>query len=113
MKLIKSILVSGLAIFTLSFTSCKDWLDVNVDPENPTLDAAEYQLELAHCQFYTNSATQFAAWRTGMAMGDWTRYANGGNYWHVSYWNLVEGQVTTPYQWFFVGSSSLLTASCL
>ena len=108
MKLIKSILVSGLAILTLSFTSCKDWLDVNVDPENPTLDAAEYQLELAHCQFYTNSATQFAAWRTGMAMGDWTRYANGGNYWHVSYWNLVEGQVTTPYQWFFVGAGATL-----
>ncbi len=109
MKLIKSILVSGLAIFTLSFTSCKDWLDVNVDPENPTLDAAEYQLELAHCQFYTNSATQFAAWRTGMAMGDWTRSTtNGGNYWHVSYWNLVEGQVTTPYQWFFVGAGATL-----
>lgn len=109
MKLIKSILVSGLAIFTLSFTSCKDWLDVNVDPENPTLDAAEYQLELAHCQFYTNSATQFAAWRTGMAMGDWTRSTtNGGNYWHVSYWNLVEAQVTTPYQWFFVGAGATL-----
>lgn len=108
MKLIKSILVSGLAILTLSFTSCKDWLDVNVDPENPTLDAAEYQLELAHCQFYTNSATQFAAWRVGMALGDWTRYNGGGNYWHVSYWNLVDGQVTTPYQWFFVGAGATL-----
>ena len=108
MKLIKSILVSGLAILTLSFTSCKDWLDVNVDPENPTLDAAEYQLELAHCQFYTNSATQFAAWRVGMALGDWTRYYNGGNYWHVSYWNQVDNQVTTPYQWFFVGAGATL-----
>ena len=109
MKLIKSILVSGLAILTLSFTSCKDWLDVNVDPENPTLDAAEYQLELAHCQFYTNSATQFAAWRVGMALGDWTRSTtNGGNYWHVSYWNMVDGQVTTPYQWFFVGAGATL-----
>jgi hypothetical protein len=108
MKLFKSILLGGLVIAAFSVTSCNKWLDVNIDPENPTLDAAEYQLELAHCQFYTNSATQFAAWRTGMAMGDWTRYNGGGNYWHVSYWNPVEGQVTTPYQWFFVGAGPTL-----
>ena len=108
MKLFKSILLGGLVIAAFSVTSCNKWLDVNIDPENPTLDAAEYQLELAHCQFYTNSATQFAAWRTGMAMGDWTRYNSGGNYWHVSYWNPVEAQVTTPYQWFFVGAGPTL-----
>ena len=108
MKLFKSILVSGLVIAAFSAVSCNKWLDVNTDPENPTLDAAEYQLELAHCEFYTNSATQFAAWRTGMAMGDWTRYNGGGNYWHVSYWNPVDGQVTTPYQWFFVGAGPTL-----
>ena len=108
MKLFKSILLSGLVIAAFTVTSCDKWLDVNTDPENPTLDAADYQLELAHCQFYTNSATQFAAWRTGMAMGDWTRYNGGGNYWHVSYWNPVDGQVTTPYQWFFVGAGPTL-----
>ena len=108
MKLFKSILLGGLVIAAFSVTSCNKWLDVNIDPENPTLEAAEYQLELAHCQFYTNSATQFAAWRTGMAMGDWTRYNGGGNYWHVSYWYPVEGQVTTPYQWFFVGAGPTL-----
>ena len=108
MKLFKSILLGGLVIAAFSVTSCNKWLDVNIDPENPTLDAAEYQLELAHCQFYTNSATQFAAWRSGMAMGDWTRYNGGGNYWHVSYWYPVEGQVTTPYQWFFVGAGPTL-----
>ncbi len=108
MKLFKSILVSGLVIAALSAVSCSKWLDVNTDPENPTLDAAEYQLELAHCEFYTNSATQFAAWRTGMAMGDWTRYNGGGNYWNVSYWYPVDGQVTTPYQWFFVGAGPTL-----
>ena len=108
MKLFKSILLSGLVIAAFTVTSCDKWLDVNTDPENPTLDAADYQLELAHCEFYTNSATQFAAWRTGMAMGDWTRYNGGGNYWHVSYWNPVDGQVTTPYQWFFVGAGPTL-----
>jgi len=108
MKLFKSILVSGLVIAAFSAVSCSKWLDVNTDPENPTLESAEYQIELAHCEFYTNSATQFAAWRTGMAMGDWTRYNGGGNYWHVSYWYPVDGQVTTPYQWFFVGAGPTL-----
>ena len=108
MKLFKSIMLCGLVIAAFTFSSCNEWLDVNTDPENPTLEAAQYQLELAHCEFYTNSATQFAAWRTGMAMGDWTRYNGGGNYWHVSYWYPVDGQVTTPYQWFFVGAGPTL-----
>ena len=63
MKIFKSIILCGLVMTALMATSCNEWLDVNTDPENPTLDAAEYQLELAHCEFYTNSATQFAAWR--------------------------------------------------
>ena len=63
-----------------------------------------YPEELKMVQFYTNSGLQFGAWRTSMAMGDWTRYFNGGNYWHASYWNPVIGQTTTPYQWWFVGA---------
>ena len=63
-----------------------------------------YPEELKMVQFYTNSALQFGAWRASMAMGDWTRYNGGGNYWHVSYWYPVMNQVTTPYQWWFVGA---------
>lgn len=70
----------------LSLVSCAEWLDVNTDPENPTLESAEYQLELAHCEFYTNSAQQFAAWRSSMAMGDWTGAINRGTYSGMSYW---------------------------
>ena len=92
----------------MSLTSCNDYLDINTDPNTPSAESTPYELRLAHIEFYTNSATQFAAWRTGMAMGDWTRYYNGGNYWHVSYWYPVDGQVTTPYQWFFVGAGPTL-----
>ena len=63
-----------------------------------------YDQRLAHIEFYTNSGLQFGAWRTTMAMGDWTRNNGGGNYWHVSYWYPVEAQVTTVYQWWFVGA---------
>ena len=63
-----------------------------------------YPEELKMVQFYTNSALQFGAWRSSMAMGDWTRYYGGGNYWHVSYWYPVMGQVTSSYQWWFLGA---------
>ncbi len=64
-----------------------------------------YPEELKMVQFYTNSALQFGAWRASMAMGDWTRSTSmGGNYWNVSYWYPVMGQLTTPYQWWFLGA---------
>ena len=71
------------------FSGCSDWLDVNVDPENPTAGNATYDSRLAHIEFYTNSATQFAAWRSSMSMGDWTRYYDGGTYWNMSYWPIL------------------------
>lgn len=104
MKSLKSIILCGLGVIALSLTSCNDWLDVNVNPDSPSSIAVNYDQRLAHIEFYTNSGLQFGAWRTTMAMGDWTRYYNGGNYWHVSYWYPVDGQVTTVYQWWFVGA---------
>lgn len=105
MKLFKSmILCSAGALMTL-FSGCSDWLDVNVDPENPTAENATYDSRLAHIEFYTNSATQFAAWRSSMSMGDWTRYYDGGSYWKMSYWSPQTAAVTTPYQWWFCGAA--------
>ena len=104
MKSLKSIILCGLGVLALSLTSCNDWLDVNVDPDSPSAESTTYDQRLAHIEFYTNSGLQFGAWRTTMAMGDWTRNNGGGNYWNVSYWYPVDGQVTTVYQWWFVGA---------
>lgn len=95
--------VAGMSMLT--FTSCSDWLDINTDPDNPTDISAPYQQRLAHIQFYTNDANQFAAWRSSMAMGDWTRNTGGGTYANMSDWLPADGIVTTPYQWFFVGAN--------
>ena len=103
MKYVKSILMAFVCVLALA--SCNEWLDVNVDPENPSSESALFQNRLAHIEFYTNSATQFAAWRSSMSMGDWTRYNGGGNYWYMSYWCPVAGAVTTAYQWWFVGAA--------
>ena len=105
MKLIKSIILCGICMMALALTSCDSWLDVNTDPENPSSASATYENRLAHIEFYTNSGTQFAAWRSTMSMGDWTRNYNGSTYWHMSYWNPQQGAVTTAYQWWFVGAA--------
>ena len=56
MKLIKTIFLTGALTAALSLVSCAEWLDVNTDPENPTLESAEYQLELAHCELHQQRA---------------------------------------------------------
>ncbi|WP_289225977.1 hypothetical protein [uncultured Bacteroides sp.] len=86
MKDIRTFLLGGVSLLTLAFTSCSDWLDCNVDPENPSSESATFQTRLPHIEFYTNSANQFGAWRSSMSMGDWTRYYNGGTYWNMSCW---------------------------
>ena len=105
MKLLKSIILCGICMMALALTSCDSWLDVNTDPENPSSASATYENRLAHIEFYTNSGSQFAAWRSTMSMGDWTRNYNGSTYWHMSYWNPQQGAVTTAYQWWFVGAA--------
>lgn len=104
MKFSKSIILCGVGLAALSLTSCNDWLDINTDPVNPTDASAEYQQRLAHIQFYTNDAQQFAAWRSSMACGDWTRHFGGGTYFNMSIWNPTGAVSTTPYQWWFVGA---------
>lgn len=104
MKNIKSILAGALCLVALS--SCSEWLDVNTDPENPSSESATYQTRLAHIEFYTNSATQFAAWRSNFVIGDWTRYSGGGTYYNSSIWLPQSGVSTTPYQWWFVGAAN-------
>lgn len=105
MKFFKSIILCGVCLLGLSLTSCSNWLNINVDPENPSAESATYENRLAHIEFYTNSAQSFANWRSSMSMGDWTRYYNGSTYWHMSYWNPQQGAVTTAYQWWFVGAA--------
>ncbi|AVM56719.1 SusD/RagB family nutrient-binding outer membrane lipoprotein [Bacteroides heparinolyticus] len=109
MKSIKTLLCS-VSLLTFSLSSCSDWLNVNIDPEHPSSESTNYQTRLAHIEFYTNSANQFAAWRSSMSMGDWTRNFNGGTYWQMSCWNPIwatkYGPSTTPYQWWFVGAGS-------
>ena len=102
MKFIKSILICIAVIAGLS--SCSKWLDVNIDPENPTDESAEYQLLLPHIEFYMGASYQMSGKISTFITGDWMR-ASGQQY-QASIWNPTANnwQVLHPYQWFFVGA---------
>jgi len=105
MKFIKSLILCGLGVAALSLTSCNDYLDVNTDPNTPSSESTPYELRLAHIEFYTNHAQQFANWRNTFICGDWTRAtSNGGTYYNMSIWYPTASITTTPYQWWFVGA---------
>lgn len=109
MKITK-LLYGALALSSITFASCSDWLDINTDPDNPTDQSATYSARLAHCQFYMNDAQVFAGFRNSGTVGDIQSY-NGRSYvTNMGYW-LYSGAAsatTTPYQWFFVGCGSNL-----
>ena len=48
MKLFKSMILCSVGALMTLFSGCSDWLDVNVDPENPTAGNATYDSRLAH-----------------------------------------------------------------
>ncbi len=105
MKLFKSLILCGLGLAAMSLTSCNDYLDINTDPNTPSAESTPYELRLAHIEFYTNSAQQFANWRNTFICGDWTRStSNGGTYYNMSIWYPTASITTTPYQWWFVGA---------
>jgi hypothetical protein len=106
MKVIKSMIIGLMGL--VSFTSCEEWLDVNVNPNTPTDLSATIVNRLPHIEFYTNDAYQFASMRTFMAMGDMTMNSRTSTYGYASQWQPLVAQSTTPYQWFFVGAGSNL-----
>lgn len=89
----------------LSLTSCNDWLDVNVDPNNPTSDIADYSKRLAHIEFYTNHAYQIGSQATSYLVGDFTQNSRTNNQGKYAQWEMTEWRCTTCYQWWFVGAA--------
>ena len=106
MKFSKYITAAGaVAVLGLGLTSCNDWLDVNEDPNTPTNEAASYDKRLAHIQFYTNSAYQFATQPATFQCGIGTTNGRTGNAGKFCQWEMTEWRSTTCYQWWFVGAA--------
>jgi len=89
-------------------TSCKKWLDVNVDQDNPNNKSVLLENRLPwiqHFYMYSAGVTNF---RTASQAGVY--YSNNANTNSITTtWKPAAGLTTTPYQTFFVTVSSNLT----
>jgi hypothetical protein len=93
--------------FVLGLTSCKKWLDVNTDPDNPNNQSALIQNRvpwIEHFYQYTAGVTNY---RTSCIAGVY--YTNNGNPNTFSTtWACTNANSTTSYQTWFVEVSSNL-----
>ena len=85
MKLYNKILVGVAA--TLAMTSCSDFLDVNKDPNNPTIDEAPYEQLIPWSQFYMNHIYFIAGQNASFYTGNYIRNA-AKNEGYASRWML-------------------------
>lgn len=106
MKIMKSSkYILAISLLALGATSCKKFLDVNTDPDNPNNKNVLVQNRLPwieHFYQYTSGVTNY---RTACQAGVY--YSNSGNPNTFSTtWQCSSGNSTTPYQTWFVEVSS-------
>ncbi len=104
----KRILYITLSIsMLLTTSSCsKDWLDVNVDPNNPTSTLASIHGRLAWIQHHFLYAQQVAGTRSSFITQQLTATSTATRDGMAAGWNPGTAISTTPYQWFFVAAAS-------
>ena len=103
MKFVKYIALSS--VLALSLTSCEDWLDVNVNPDQPNNESIPVENRLPWIQKEYTYSAGCANTRTFATCGGF--YSNNANMNAASItWNPAAGLVTTPYQTWFTGTSS-------
>lgn len=103
MKKLKYILLGCILI--VGITSCKKWLDVNVDPDNPNNQTVLLQNRLPwieHFYMYSAGVTNF---RTACQSGVYYAIAAAQNTFSTT-WQASNSNSTTPYQTWFVTTSS-------
>lgn len=103
MKNIKYIILGCIVL--LGSASCKKWLDVNTDPDNPNNQSVLIQNRLPwieHFYQYTSGVTNY---RTSLQAGVFYTTLGAGNTFSTT-WQCSAGAVTTPYQTWFVEVSS-------
>ena len=106
MKSSKYIILGCTLVVALA--SCKKWLDVNTDPDNPSSATVLIQNRvpwIEHFYQYTSGVTNF---RTACIAGVYYAIAATQNTFSTT-WQCSNGNSTTPYQTWFVEVSSNVT----
>lgn len=102
----KKILLSLMCIALLmGTTSCKDWLDVNTDPDSPSAETALVEVRLPWIQYYYSYAMGNSNFRVNCTTQMFTLASRSGNYF-LTNWDYVDGPSTTAYQNWFTGGAS-------
>lgn len=99
---------SLVLLLVLSFTSCKNWLDVNVNPDSPTNVVASVATRLPWIQHHYNYGYGAASTRAALITGQITSTTFTGTNGLLPAWNPTNGASTTPYQHWFVGAAANL-----
>ena len=103
MKNIKYIILG--AVLVLGSASCKKWLDVNTDPDNPNNQSVQVQNRLPWIEHFYQYTAGVTNYRTSCMAGVY--YTNSGNPNTFSTtWQCTNANSTTSYQTWFVEVSS-------
>lgn len=106
----KKIVRYSLALLlAFSFNSCKQWIDVNVNPDSPTNVVASVASRLPWIQHHYNYGYGVASTRAALITGQITSTTFTGTNGILPAWNPTNVVSTTPYQHWFVGSAANLS----
>jgi hypothetical protein len=95
------------ALLVMGSTSCKKWLDVNTDPDNPNNQSVLVQNRLPWIEHFYQYSAGVTNYRTSCIAGVY--YTNSGNpNTFTTTWQCTNANSTTSYQTFFVEVSSNL-----
>lgn len=92
-------------VLVISLASCKKWLDVNTDPDNPNNQSVSIQNRvpwIEHFYQYTAGVTNY---RTSLQAGIYYSNTGAGNTFSTT-WQCSSGNTITPYQTWFIEVSS-------
>lgn len=92
-------------VLLLCFTSCSKWLDVNVDPDNPSNASATVEVRLPWIQYYYMYAWGTANTRTNAISQIIAGTSRTGTVGLQGNWDPAQGVATTVYQNWFLGAA--------
>lgn len=103
MKNLKYIILGCITL--LASASCKKWLDVNTDPDNPNNQNVLIQNRVPWIQHFYQYTSGVTNYRTALQAGVYYANTAAGNSFSTT-WQCSSANSTTPYQTWFVEVSS-------
>ncbi|MDR3286577.1 MAG: SusD/RagB family nutrient-binding outer membrane lipoprotein [Prevotellaceae bacterium] len=101
----KKIIYISFLVLSMSMVSCTDWLDVNLDPDNPTSESATVNTRLPWIQNYFGYAWGTAGMRVCTVGGLLTQLGTAAGNGSLASWDPAQSSCTTIYQNWYVGAA--------